>query len=339
MGPAGIDQTPVQDPSEVATIIIAAYCAEATILRALRSATAQTVPVEIIVIDDCSTDRTYDIALEYSRTDPKVQVYRQEQNTGPGGARNLGIAKSSAPWIAVLDSDDYMSENRIEQLVMHAEAGGVDFLADDIYKVRDSDLSATDDRLWAQSDFGFFDLSFSEFVVGNRRTQNGQRGELGFVKPLMRRQFLERAGLAYATELRLAEDYLLYAKALAAGARFRMVDPCGYFAVYRSDSLSSQHSTQDLAAIVQADLDLARHPDLTQSDKAALKDHRLDVQKEWAWRRLIDAVHDRDLAAMRSLILQPPSVVLSLMGKLIEQAWLRGLARLRGDPKGGVRRS
>lgn len=309
-------------------IVIAAYCAKDTILRALKSACGQTVPVEIVVVDDCSTDDTYQIALNYAQDDPRIQVIRQSENTGPAGARNTGISATTAPWIAVLDSDDYMAPDRIARLLDQAE--GYDLLADDIYKVQDTDLGATDNRLWSREDFGHFDISFAKFVEGNRRNRYGDRGELGFVKPLMRRAFLEKHGLSYAKDLRLAEDYLLYAKALAAGAHFRMIDPCGYFAVFRENSLSSEHSTKDLRAIVDADAALAHHTALSQSDRHILKKHKLDVQKEWAWRSLIDAVKGRDWKTVATLSVQPPAVVVSLLGKLSEQVWLRGPMRLVG---------
>ncbi len=310
-------------PEPVAAIVIAAYRASDTLARAIRSAQAQTVPVEIIVVDDCSDDGTHALAEEFSQQDPAVRVFRQPKNGGPAAARNRGIAESSTPWIAVLDADDHMAPDRIARLVEEAEADGLDLLADDLYRVRDTDLHATDHRLWSATDFGRMDVTFDAFVTGNRRDRYGGRGELGFVKPLMRRQFLEESGLSYDPDLRLAEDYLLYAEALAAGAAFRLVDPRGYFAVYRGDSLSSQHSTADLGAIVTADLALARHPNLSAQDKVALRAHRIDVHKEWAWRRLIDAVKARDISSMIGAFVAPPSVVLSLAGKLLGQVYLR----------------
>lgn len=317
-------------PAVCASIVIAAYRAQDTIERAMRSACAQTVPVEVIVVDDCSTDGTYAVAQELGRGDPRVRVLRQEKNTGPAAARNRAIAESSAPWIAVLDADDHMAPDRIERLMKEAEADGLDFLADDIYRVTDTNIFATDNRLWSQTDIGQIDLTFAQFVEGNRR-QYGQRGEMGFVKPLMRRSFLEGAALAYAPELRLAEDYLLYAEALAAGCRFRLTDPRGYFAVYRSDSLSSHHSTGDLWAIVAADQSLAQNPALSRQDREAVRQHGLETRKEWAWRRLIDAVKARDIRTISTLIVEPPAVVWSLCKKLSEQAWLRGRRRIQGE--------
>jgi succinoglycan biosynthesis protein ExoU len=315
-------------PPAMATIVIAAYCAQNTITRAVQSACAQSATVEIVIVDDCSSDDTYKIACALGRDDPRIRVYRQAQNTGPAGARNFAIKESSAPWIAVLDADDFMVPDRIARMIKEAESNNLDFLADDIFRVTDADLKAKNNRLWSKTDFGQTDISFAQFVEGNRHNRLGQRGELGFVKPLIRRRFLEEAGLAYKPHLRLAEDFVLYAEALAAGCRFRLVDPRGYFAVFRSDSLSSRHSTSDLGAIVAADIALARNPALTGHDLAVLDQHRLDTHKEWAWRRMIDAVHQRDLGTIANLAVQPPAVVLSLVQKLLTQVWLRSFGRL-----------
>ena len=309
------------------TIIIAAYNAQDTILRALRSASAQTVPVEIIVVDDCSGDDTFRIAEGYAATDPRVQIHRRSQNTGPAGARNLGLVRSQAPWVTVLDADDHMAPDRIERLLAQSE--GADFLADDLYRVTDADLYATDNRLWSAQPIGRQEIGFAAFVAANRRGRHGVRGELGFVKPLMRRAFLAEHGLAYDPDLRLAEDYLLYARAIAVGGRFVLVDPCGYFAVCRPDSLSSQHSTKDLGAIVAADRALATHPGLNRADRAAVRQHRIDTHMEWAWRGMIDAVRNREFGAIPRLFAAPPAVGASLVGKLLHQAWLRGVRALR----------
>ena len=311
----------------VATIIIAAYNAQDTILRALRSASAQSVPVEIIVVDDCSGDDTFRIAEDFAATDPRLQVHRQPQNTGPAGARNLGLAHSGAPWVTILDSDDHMAPDRVERLLAQSE--GADLVADDIYRVTDADLHATGNRLWGKGPIGRQEIGFTAFVAANRRGRHGERGELGFVKPLIRRAFLAEHNLSYDPDLRLAEDYLLYARAIAEGGRFVLVDPCGYFAVYRPDSLSSQHSTKDLGSIVAADRALATHPGLTRSDRAALRRHRIDAHKEWAWRGMIDAVHNREFGTIPRLFAAPPAVGASLVGKLSQQVWLRGFKALR----------
>ncbi|OUV92741.1 MAG: hypothetical protein CBD09_00110 [Puniceicoccaceae bacterium TMED149] len=83
---------------------------------ALDSVYSQTHPVsEVIVVDDGSTDHTVE---KLSPAYPSVQFLRQE-NQGVSSARNLGIAKASHPWIALLDSDDRWTPQKLERQVTH----------------------------------------------------------------------------------------------------------------------------------------------------------------------------------------------------------------------------
>lgn len=83
---------------------------------ALDSVYSQTHPVsEVIVVDDGSTDHTVE---KLSPSYPSVQFLRQE-NQGVSSARNLGIAKASHPWIALLDSDDRWTPQKLERQVTH----------------------------------------------------------------------------------------------------------------------------------------------------------------------------------------------------------------------------
>ena len=83
---------------------------------ALDSVYSQTHPVsEVIVVDDGSTDHTVE---KLSPAYPSVQFLRQK-NQGVSSARNLGIAKASHPWIALLDSDDRWTPQKLERQVTH----------------------------------------------------------------------------------------------------------------------------------------------------------------------------------------------------------------------------
>jgi len=83
------------------SVVITAYNAAAFLHRAIESALGQTHrPLEIIVVDDGSTDETASVAARYP-----VKVIRQA-NGGPGSARNTGILAARGEWIALLDHDD-----------------------------------------------------------------------------------------------------------------------------------------------------------------------------------------------------------------------------------------
>ncbi|HEX8742432.1 MAG TPA: glycosyltransferase family 2 protein [Thermoleophilaceae bacterium] len=85
------------------SVVIPAYNRETMIARAVASAWGQhpRPPAEVIVVDDCSTDRSGAVAAELG-----ARVIRHEQNRGLGASRNTGIRAATQPWIALLDSDD-----------------------------------------------------------------------------------------------------------------------------------------------------------------------------------------------------------------------------------------
>ena len=88
------------------SVIIPTFNRAHTILRALKSVlTQERVASEIFVIDDGSTDETRSLIESTCQKEPNVQ-YLFQPNQGPSAARNLGIRKSRAPYVAFLDSDD-----------------------------------------------------------------------------------------------------------------------------------------------------------------------------------------------------------------------------------------
>lgn len=317
-------------------VIIPAWSAAATLERAVESALAQRdIAVEVVVVDDCSPDDTIAVAEALAARDPRVHAHRQAANAGPAAARNAAIAASRAPWICPLDSDDFMEPGRLAALLALARDGTWDFAADDLLKVDETDIAGPRSRLFAREEIGTLTLDLAGFVRGNLSSKHGGRGELGFIKPLMRRRFLEAHGLRYDESMRLGEDYDLYARALMAGARFCLTDPLGYVAVVRAASLSGRHGTRELAALVEADRRLLGAPALAEADRAVLNAHLIETMKRWSWMRLIDAVKARDLGEALRCFAVPLPVQGALLWRLGEQAWLRGgrlLGRLAGRP-------
>ena len=314
-------------------VIIPAWKAATTVERAVASALTQTEPCHVVVIDDCSPDETAAAAKAADDGSGRLTVLSQVRNGGPATARNRGIAASIAPWIALLDADDMMEPDRISDLLKVAEPDGAplwDLVADDIYRVREGALGGPRQRLITETDFAPYTLGFEAFVLGNIHGSRGQRGELGFLKPLIRRTFLEGAGLTYDESMRLGEDYDLYARALARGARFRIVNPLGYLAITREGSLSDCHGAADLGGIVAADKALLAEGGLDLAEQRAVRRHLAQVHREWAWVRLIDAVKARSPREALRCFAGPPGIALSLVGRLAEQLMIRARRRLSG---------
>lgn len=103
--------------SLLVSVIIPAYNTELFVERTLSSVRAQTyLNIEIVVIDDGSTDKTPEIIKRFADEDSRV-VFLQQENSGVVEARNLGIVKSSGTFIAFIDADDTWHPKTIEKLV------------------------------------------------------------------------------------------------------------------------------------------------------------------------------------------------------------------------------
>lgn len=91
------------------------YNAEKYISATIDNVLKQTwTDIEVVIVDDGSTDRSYEIAKSYESD--KVKVFRQE-NSGASAARNLAFSKCTGELIQYLDSDDFLSYNKIESQV------------------------------------------------------------------------------------------------------------------------------------------------------------------------------------------------------------------------------
>ena len=91
----------------VISVVIPAYNAERTLAKTVRSALLQSLrEIEVIIVDDASTDGTARLAMELAATDGRVRVLASTINSGVANARNLGIAAAKGHYIAPLDADD-----------------------------------------------------------------------------------------------------------------------------------------------------------------------------------------------------------------------------------------
>jgi succinoglycan biosynthesis protein ExoU len=317
----------INDSAQV-DVIIAAWNRAETIERAIRSVADDDAVRSVILVDDASTDDTAARAEALMPIFPKLQVLRQARNGGPSAARNRALAASDATWVAILDGDDYMQPGRLARLV--AQGIDADFVADDLLQIDEDAPPATAPRPLLNIDATWpATVTLRDFVLGNISRRGRMRREMGFLKPIMRRSFLQQHSLRYDDEVRLGEDYLLYAGALAKDARFRLTPAEGYVAVMRSGSLSGRHSRQDLEALLQGGRRLVALPNLAPADRQALQRHCRHIDGKIRWLVVIEAVKERNVPRFLKAFWGPPEIGLGLIGKLLEQVYLRGSGKIR----------
>lgn len=93
------------------SVVVPFYNAEQFIGRCCESLVTQRGDFEFILVDDYSTDNSYDIACDYACKDKRITVLKNKYKKGVSGARNTGIVYSDGEWITFLDADDEMLPN------------------------------------------------------------------------------------------------------------------------------------------------------------------------------------------------------------------------------------
>jgi succinoglycan biosynthesis protein ExoU len=278
-------------------VLIAAKDAAATIGRAVASALAQEATSEVIVVDDGSGDETVASALRHDDGTGRLRADRMPGNFGPSAARNRAIEMSGAEILCVLDADDYLLPGRLATMLAEAGANW-DLAADGLIMVQPDD-PITRGRLHDfRAQVGQESLSVESFVYGNISVTHRPRHELGFMKPLIRRGFLDRSGLRFNEHLRLGEDFALYAEALLRGARFVLTPSVGYVAMWRKDSLSGRHSAKDLFNLARASLGLADLAEITPSQRSALLLHARSVTLKAKYQMALEIKQHGRLSAL-----------------------------------------
>jgi glycosyltransferase involved in cell wall biosynthesis len=247
-------QLPRASDEELVSVIIPAYNAQATLDDTLNSVRSQTHRnLEIVVVDDGSTDDTAIVAQRHSAVDARVRIIRQD-NAGVAAARNTGIAATSGRYVAPIDADDLWAPSKIKrQLVAAAKHPGKVGLVYSWFAVIDQEnrVLRHEDRADAEG-FVLRELLLSN-LVGNGSSA------------LMLRSAIESTGL-YDVGLRAcgcegAEDYKMYLQ-IAEQHEFAIVPD--YLTGYReySGNMSSDVGQMVRSRDICVDEFAIKHPEL-----------------------------------------------------------------------------
>jgi succinoglycan biosynthesis protein ExoU len=309
-------------------VIIAAKDASDTIGIAVSSALAEPEVHEVIVVDDGSIDETAATAQAQDDGSKRLQVYRLSRNMGPSYARNFALSLAKAPLVSLLDADDFFLPGRFSSLLVNTDW---DLIADNIVFIEQRQLAsfcpAALESLKAKPRL----IDLVTFVEHNISKRKRRRGELGFLKPVIRREFLDRNALRYEEHLRLGEDYDLYVRALAAGARFKIVGSCGYAAVVRDGSLSGQHSTDDLYALAQADRKSLQSGQFNDAARRAVRKHERHILYKYHHRRVLDLKNSQGVVSCMAYALHNPDAILPTAGSIFRDKLDAFITKMKGD--------
>lgn len=201
------------------SVVLPTYNSREFVSRAIDSVLGQEgeAGLELIVVDDQSTDGTGNFIARNYGADPRIRIFSTPRNTGPAHARNVGFAQARGEWIGVIDADDAWRPRRLAALLDQTE--GADIVFDNLIGF----------DFGANKETGLLLPEEPLNVTLEVMTDNAGRPghDLGFLKPIFRRSFLEDNGLVYP-DLRCNEDLLFYLALLIAGGRTKYI-PEGYY--------------------------------------------------------------------------------------------------------------
>lgn len=301
------------------SIILTSYNVRGYIARALESALSQQdVDLEVICVDDSSTDGTYEYLQGIE--DPRVATLRLNANGGPSVARNAGITRARGQWLAVLDGDDAYLPGRLARCLAAARAQKADIILDNLTVLREADNTRFP-MFPAKRLAALNPLSLADYIEGNRLFAPGYT--LGYTKPVFSAAFLREKKLAYDPAIRIGEDYHLMAECLAEGARCIVLPEEGYQYTVRTGSISHRLTLADITRMQETDAKLLARHTLSGSALAAQKRREASFRTAAAFTRLIDALKMKNAAAALREVLSCPACLLLLRMPL--QARLRRL--------------
>lgn len=286
------------------TFVIAAYNSADTIASAIESALSQeAVALEVIVIDDKSSDTTRDVVASIGQRDPRVRLIALENNLGPGGARNVGLDAATGRWIAVLDSDDVIKPARTAQIISHAEKAHADIAVDNL------DVVYTDGRPGeTMFEEAFLErrgvLTLDDFIASNilfRSTFN-----FGYMKPMFRRDFLNTHKLRFHPTLRIGEDYLLLASALAVGGLCVIEPSSGYVYNIREGSISRVLELHHVDAMIAADAEFLASYTLPAAAKNAQSRRSRSLVEARHFLMLVSSIKNRSIGGVIKVAMTDP---------------------------------
>lgn len=253
----------------LASIVIPAYNAEQYLPRCLESALSQTErDIEVICVDNASTDASPRIIAEAAEKDPRVHVL-EEPRAGVSFARNTGIAAARGEYLFFLDADDFIEPDTVEKTVAKARetrAQAIVFSFDEYYDEGDTHVlreRCPEEKLYQ----GAFSLADVEGISTELTTPN-------CVRTAYRRDWLAERGIEFPVQIKTSEDLVFVNRVLFAADRLAILPDCLYH--YRRDVLSATRKDRGSDGLIALDL-IFQDVEALLDDKPWLERHFVNI--------------------------------------------------------------
>lgn len=193
------------------SIIIPTYNRKIDLERCLESLVTQTFKnFEVIVCDNGSTDNTREVVNKFEKKLHLTYIHIEKNSGGPAAPRNIGIKVANAEWICFLDSDDWYSENRLQNIA-NLDLEKTDFIYHSLNIIRNNKITGSiKSRNLSRSD-AYSDLLFNLNAIPTSST---------CIRKIC---FEKTGGFKEIKEINGLEDFDLWIRLAKTGVRFKYI--------------------------------------------------------------------------------------------------------------------
>ena len=231
------------------SVIVPVYNTEKLVGRCLRSIVGQSFEeIEVLVIDDGSTDGTSAVIGQFAAADPRVRCF-STANSGVSAARNLGLDNAEGEYVLFIDADDEIEEGYLKSIADNAKASKADLLIWGIKRcLKDGRVEEMTPQLRGDYDRKSFLLAFPEDHYGKHQ------GLYGFVpNKLVRRSLVEAYGLRFDESMILMEDFVFFLDCYANARSFFCFPETGYrYYIFENPNGSIRYSDSMYRQLIDA---------------------------------------------------------------------------------------
>lgn len=209
------------------SVVIPVYNAEKYLHKCLTSLLQQKYKdLEIIAVNDGSTDNSWNILQEYKNEYPNIFKIFTQENSGQSAARNFALQHAHGTYIAFLDSDDYLLDDYLEKLVDAAEKNHSDMVCSGEIRITEEGKVV------------------SEIRYKTDKKGNCSLRRLNFSGKIYRKDFLDKHNIRFA-EGKVYEDNPFNIMAFALAQNLKIIDYMGYYQTVHQGSTTTKNINVD----------------------------------------------------------------------------------------------
>lgn len=251
----------MEDQLPQVSVLMPNYNGKRYVQKAIESILKQSYRnFEFVIVDDCSTDGSWEIINQYAKLDQRIVPVRNERNIGVAATLNHGLRFCKGKWVARMDSDDISEPNRLKIQLSRLKEEQGDVCACDIKIIDDSDEVR------------------AERIYSNKNIGNSILIESPVAHPtvIMRRELLGEE-TPYDLDFESAEDYDLWLRLYAKGAKFIVLPQTLYLYRLHLGQVKSKNTKKQLRTTLRV-------------KSNAIKKYKLPLSFKARWRMLLERI-------------------------------------------------